>query len=165
MPDRPDHGDRYGGEILRLLRAACLAVAAALLPATATAADLGRLFLTPEQRSSLDARRKARIPDKAATAEIESPVTRLDGYVSRGGGKSTTWVNGEPVPEGSQPQGLRLTPRRSDASRVTVDVVEGENRVDLKIGQSFDRKSGEVRDSLDDGEIKINRRPAPRPAK
>ena len=37
--------------------------------------------------------------------------------------------------------------------------------VDLKIGQSFDRGTGEVRDSLDGGEIKVNRRPAPRPAR
>ena len=55
--------------------------------------------------------------------------------------------------------------RRADSSRVTVDIGENENQVDLKIGQSFDRGTGEVRDSLDGGEIRINRRPAPRPAR
>ena len=132
---------------------------------TAGAQELGRLFFTPDQRSALDARRKARIPDKPATVVVESPVTRLDGFVQRGRGKSTVWVNGDPVPEGTQPDGLRLRPRQSDTGRVTVEIGETENQVDLKIGQSFDRGTGEVRDSLDGGEIKVNRRPAPRPAR
>ncbi len=125
--------------------------------------ELGRLFLTPEQRTTLDARRKARIPDKPVTTVIESPVTRLDGFVSRGGGKSTVWVNGEPVPEGSQPEGLRVQPKRSESGRVTVKIGETENQVDLKIGQSFDRSTGEVRDSLDGGDVKVHRRPVTRP--
>ena len=148
-----------------ILRAVGLASAVLLLSTPAAGAELGRLFFTPEQRGALDARRKARIPDKPATVVVESPVTRLDGLVSRGGRRSTVWVNGEPVPEGTQPEGLRVRPRRTDSGGVTVDVGENENQVDLKIGQSFDRSTGEVRDSLDGGEIKINRRPAPRPGR
>ncbi len=127
-----------------------------LLSPAAIGNDLGRLFFTPEQRAALDARRKARIPDKPAAMVVESPVTRLDGFVSRGGGKSTVWVNGEAVPEGAHPEGLRVRPRRSDSSRVTVDIGETDSQVDLKIGQSFDRATGEVKDSLDGGEIKVN---------
>ena len=127
--------------------------------------DLGRLFFTPDQRAALDARRKARIPDKPATVVVESPVTRLDGIVSRGGGKSTVWVNGEPVPEGVNPEGLRVRPRRSDSGRVNVDIGETDSQVDLKIGQSFDRATGEVRDSLDGGEVTVTRRKAPSPAR
>jgi hypothetical protein len=127
--------------------------------------DLGRLFFTPDQRAALDARRKARIPDKPSAVVVESPVTRLDGIVSRGGGRSTVWVNGEPVPEGVNPEGLRVRPRRSDSGRVTVDIGETDNQVDLKIGQSFDRATGEVRDSLDGGEVIVTRRKAPRPAR
>lgn len=133
--------------------------------APAEAQELGRLFFTPEQRTALDARRKARIPDKPAAVVVESPVTRLDGLVSRGSGRSTVWVNGEPVPEGTQPEGLRVRPRRTDSARVTVEIGESDNQVDLKIGQSFDRSTGEVRDSLGDGEVKVNRRPVPRPAR
>ena len=131
----------------------------------ASAQELGRLFFTPEQRSALDARRKARIPDKPATAVVESPVTRLDGLVQRGRGKSTVWVNGEPVPEGTQPEGIRVRPRRGESGRISVEIGESDNQVDLKIGQSFDRGTGEVRDSLGDGEVKVNRRPVPRPAR
>ena len=133
-------------------------LAANLVPSPAASEDLGRLFFTPEQRGALDARRKARIPDKPATVVVESPVTRVDGLVSRGSGKSTTWVNGEPVPEGSQPEGLRIFPRRNDTGRVIVNIGESDSQVNLKIGQSFDRDSGEVRDSLGGGDIKINPR-------
>jgi hypothetical protein len=127
--------------------------------------DLGRLFFTPEQRAALDARRKARIPDKPAAVVVESPVTRLDGIVSRGGGKSTVWVNGEPVPEGVNPEGLRVRPRRTDSGRVTVEIGQTDNQVDMKIGQSFDRATGEVRDSLEGGEVTVTGRKAPRPAR
>lgn len=121
------------------------------------AEDLGRLFFTPEQRGALDARRKARIPDKPTAVVVESPVTRIDGVVSRRGGKSTTWVNGEAVPEGSQPEGLRVRPKRNDNSRIVVNIGETESEVDLKIGQSFDRGTGEVRDSLNGGDLRVNR--------
>ncbi|MEI6724077.1 MAG: hypothetical protein WCO67_25220 [Betaproteobacteria bacterium] len=121
------------------------------------AEDLGRLFFTPEQRGALDARRKARIPDKPTAVVVESPVTRIDGVVSRRGGQSTTWVNGEAVPEGSQPEGLRVRPKRNDNSRIVVNIGETESEVDLKIGQSFDRGTGEVRDSLNGGDLRVNR--------
>ncbi len=144
---------------------ALLAFFSLLLSLPANGDDLGKLFFTPEQRATLDARRKARIPDKPTTVVVESPVTRLDGLVSRNGGKSTVWVNGEPVPEGTNPEGLRVRPRRSDSGRVTVDIGETDNQVDLKIGQSFDRATGEVRDSLDGGEVTVNRAKSARPAK
>ncbi|MEI6723107.1 MAG: hypothetical protein WCO67_20285 [Betaproteobacteria bacterium] len=126
-------------------------------PMPVYAEDLGRLFFTPEQRGALDARRKARIPDKPTAVVVESPVTRIDGVVSRRGGKSTTWVNGEAVPEGSQPEGLRVSPKRNDNSRIVVNIAETESEVDLKIGQSFDRGTGEVRDSLNGGDLRVNR--------
>lgn len=121
------------------------------------AEDLGRLFFTPEQRGALDARRKARIPDKPTAVVVESPVTRIDGVVSRRGGKSTTWVNGEAVPEGLQPEGLRLRPKRNDNSRIVVNIGETDSEVDLKIGQSFDRGTGEVKDALNGGDLRVNR--------
>lgn len=138
-----------------------LLTAAANVPVPASGQELGRLFFTPEQRGALDARRKARIPDKPATVTVESPVTRIDGVVTRGGGKSTTWVNGEPVPQGAQPEGLRIAPKSRDSGRVVVNVGETNSQVDLKIGQSFDRSTGEVRDSLEGGEVRVNpRRPS-----
>jgi hypothetical protein len=114
------------------------------------AQELGRLFFTPEQRHALDARRKARVPDKPAAAAAVSPTLRLDGYVKRSGARSTVWVNGEAVDDASPPAG------GSDA-RVGVTVGETRSRVQLKPGEVLDRGNGEVHDVLGDGAIRIRR--------
>ena len=129
--------------------------------ASAQVQELGRLFFTPEQRAALDARRRARVPDKpAATPVTESPITRINGAVQRGGGKSTVWVNGEMIPEGAQAEGARVTPRSPSPGRVTIPAGEGAQRYDLRVGESVDRSSGEVRDVIGEGEIRVGPRPA-----
>jgi len=142
------------------LRAALACVAAALLGApSAGAQELGRLFFTPEQRAALDARRKARVPDKpAAVPQAESPVTRINGAVRRSGGKSTVWVNGEMIQEGAQTDAAQVA-RDPGAGRVTLPAGEGTQR-SLRVGESLDRGSGEVKDVIGDGEIKVGPRSA-----
>ena len=130
-----------------------VAALALLLAAQACLAqELGRLFFTPEQRAALDARRKARAPDRPAAVVITSPTTKLDGYVKRSGGPSTVWVNGEPVPEGGG-DGPRI------GSRVSIPVGEGGRRAALKPGEVVDRGTGEVRDVIGEGEIRVRRSP------
>ena len=130
-----------------LLLAACL-----LASETCLAEELGRLFFTPEQRQALDARRRARMPDRPSAPIVTSPTTRLDGYVQRGNGKSTVFVNGEPVPE-SAPEAPRI-----GGSRATVNVGESGARTALKPGETLDRGTGEVRDVVPEGQIRIERR-------
>jgi hypothetical protein len=113
------------------------------------AQELGRLFFTPEQRQALDQRRRARVPDRPSAPLVVSPTTRLDGYVRRQGGKSTVWVNGEPLPE-SAPEAPRI-----GSGRVTVNVGESGARAGLRPGEVLDRGTGEVRDVLGEGEIRI----------
>jgi hypothetical protein len=140
-------------------RVAALLLAFALLaPCAVAAQELGRLFFTPEQRDALDARRKARLPDKPA-ALAPSPTTRVDGSVKRSLGKSTVWVDGSAVPEGTQPEGLRIR-RGGDASRVTVIVGEDGRRIEMRVGETLDRASGEVKGVIGDGEVRIQRRGA-----
>ena len=146
-----------------MTRAAIAATLAGLLGATlatgARAQELGRLFFTHEQRAALDARRKARVPDKpAATPQAESPVTRVDGAVQRTGGRSTVWVNGEAIPEGAQSGGAQVAPRGTGAGRVSIPAGESAQRYDLRVGESLDRGSGEVRDLIGDGEVKVGTR-------
>ena len=139
-----------------MMRLATLALLLALLSAgPAAAQELGRLFFTPEQRAALDARRAARLPDKPA-AVAESPTTRVDGYVKRSSGKSTVWVDGEAMPDGLQLEGLRLQ-RGNDPTRVTVTVGEDGRRIVLRVGESFDRATGQVKDVIGDGEVRIGR--------
>jgi len=129
------------------------------------AQELGRLFLTPSQRAALDARRAERVPDKPAAVEVvESPTTRVDGQVLRSSGRSTVWINGQPVREGAQSEGLRLAPGQSSADGVTLTVGESERNVRLKVGESMNRDTGEVKDVLGDGEVRVSGAPRPRAA-
>jgi hypothetical protein len=140
-------------------QAAALLLAGALLaPCAVSAQDLGRLFFTPEQREALDARRRARLPDKPA-ALAPSPTTRLEGSVKRSLGKSTVWIDGSAVPEGTQPEGLRIR-RGGDPGRVTVILGEDGRRIEMRVGETLDRASGEVKDVIGDGEVRIQRRGA-----
>jgi hypothetical protein len=118
----------------------------------ASAQEIGRLFFTPEQRQALDARRKARLPDRPSAPVIASPTTKLNGYVQRGNGKSTVFVNGEAVPEHA-PEAPRI-----GSGRATVNVGESGARAGLRPGESIDRSTGEVKDVLGNGEIRVNRR-------
>ena len=140
---------------------ACL-IAALLGASAASAQELGRLFFTPEQRAALDARRKARVPDKpAATPQAESPITRVNGAVQRSGGKSTVWVNGEAIPEGAPASGAQPAPSAKGPGRVSLPSGEGAQRYDLRVGESLDRGSGEVRDVIGEGEVTVgSKRPA-----
>ena len=122
------------------------------VPGVCFAQEVGKLFFTPDQRAALDARRKARVPDKPAAVAVASPTTRVDGFVKRSRGPSTVWVNGEPLPEGS-PEAPRIGPR------VSVPLGEGGRRAALKPGEVLDRGTGEVRDVIGDGEIRIRRTP------
>lgn len=139
------------------MRRAALAALLLLLAAPPAAAQaLGRLFYTPEQREALDARRRARLPDKPAAA-APSPTTRLDGYVRRSSGRSTVWVDGEAMNENVQPEGMQLR-RGQDPSRVTVVIGEDGRRIEMRVGQTLDRATGELKDVVGDGEVGVGRR-------
>jgi hypothetical protein len=96
--------------------------------------NLGRLFFTPQQRQDLDRRRQANIQESTVT--VNSFVT-VNGQVSRSNGKNTVWINGAPQETSRRPV---------DPSRVSVQGAEGEPSINLKIGQTFDRARGEVKD-------------------
>jgi hypothetical protein len=132
---------------------ACLALAAGARAAAAQ--EMGRLFLTPEQRESLDGRRKARVPDKPPAAPVvASPTTRVDGYVRRSGGPSTVWLNSEPVTDHAA-DAPRIRSGRGGEAQVEVRVGEDGARVPMKPGQQMNRETGEVRDVLGDGRVEV----------
>jgi hypothetical protein len=144
------------------MRRAALALLsiAFLAPCGVGAQELERLFFTSEQRAALDARRKARLPGKPA-AVAASPTTRIDGYVARSSGKSTLWLDGYAVRDGNQPEGLNMSVRRgSDPSRVSVVVGEERRRIEMRVGETLDRGSGEVKSVIGSGKIRIQRRDA-----
>src|SRR5882672_3171647 len=135
-----------------------LALAAfSLFAPAAQAQELGRLFFTPEQRASLDARRKARIPDKPAAVVVAAPFTHLDAYVKRSSGPSTVWINGESVSDNA-PEAPRIDTSRGASGSVSISVGEAGSRVRLRPGEALDRGNGEVRDVIGDGEIQVRPR-------
>lgn len=149
------------------MRRAWTLLAGILLAAGASAAaaqELGRLFFTPEQRAELDARRKARVPDKpAAVTAIESPRTRLDGYVKRSNGESTVWLNGQPVPVGTGSNEAQIHSSRNRPDTVTVEAGDGKKRrIPLRVGETLERDTGEVTDVLGGGSVKLSPPPGGR---
>jgi hypothetical protein len=130
--------------------------ALALLPPAVQAQSLGRLFLTPAQRTALDVRRASRVPDRPAAIVVESPTARVDGQVVRSDGRSTVWVNGVAVREGARSEGLRVGPTSTGADSVTLAVGDGERRVELKVGDTMNRDTGEVRDMLGEGSVDVS---------
>jgi len=128
----------------------------ALLPPAVQAQSLGRLFLTPAQRTALDVRRASRVPDRPAAVVVESPTARVDGQVVRSDGRSTVWVNGVAVREGAQSEGLRVGPATAEPDSVTLAVGDGERRVEIKVGDTMNRDTGEVRDMLGEGSVGVS---------
>jgi hypothetical protein len=90
----------------------------------ASAAELGRLFFTPEQRAQLD----RGIPQEKSQddANLERTLT-INGIVQRDGGKRTAWINGVPQVTGDSDQ---QTP---DSMQVAIP---GQSKpIKLKVGQ------------------------------
>jgi len=135
------------------MRRVAIALVLCVAPALAAAEEFGRLFFTPQQRSALDERRRARVPDKPAAAVVATPVTRVDGYVKRSAGPSTVFINGDPVSE-TAPEAPRIDTTRTPSGTVSITVGEG-TRTRLKPGEALDRGTGEVRDVIGDGEIHV----------
>ena len=102
------------------------------------AAELGRLFLTPQQRVDLDKRRQANTVE--AEVVVESTVT-LNGQVTRSSGKTTVWING--VPQYDPAGAGRGTYRDADTDAA------------IKAGQTLDRVRGDVRDVVAPGAVRV----------
>jgi hypothetical protein len=126
-----------------------LMLACVAAPAAAAAEELGRLFLTPQQRQDLDRRRATNRAEEEAPQIKEGPLT-LEGHVQRSSGKTATWING--VPQYDSDAG-------HDPDRVMVVPNAGEPGVSLKVGQIYERMSGEVREDLNGGAISVGKSP------
>lgn len=125
------------------LLAALLAWAAA--PADAFAAEpLGRLFLTPERRATLERQRRTGLLEDVSTA---GETISLDGTVTRSGGKTTIWINGRPRHEDS------VAASQSRRATVSADVTPSR----LRVGESVNRTTGAQTDVLTPGAIRIGR--------
>jgi hypothetical protein len=131
-----------------------------LFPRIAYSADgLGRLFLTPDQRSQLEtvrAQRDRRLPaaaDPEAPPVIATPtgpdVVTYNGVVRRSDGKATVWINGKPLNErskGKNDSEVSVLGFRRDGE-VGVAIPQAGRTASLKVGQSLAVTSGRIEES------------------
>jgi hypothetical protein len=89
---------------------ASAAIALLVLSSVAGAAELGTLFHTPKEREQLERLRKGeKMPDGQAAIERPDPV--ITGYVKRSDGKSTVFIDKQPVPVRNPRLEHRLEPK------------------------------------------------------
>lgn len=141
MPTRPYH-----------LALTVLLIAAAAAHAADTP-PLGRLFMSPELRATLERQRLLNIRE---TRSIEGGAMRLDGVVVRSSGKATVWVNNQPQSEDSSGTGVAAALSRQRPDRATL-TTGSDTPADLKVGATINRATRETTDGLAGGEIRVER--------
>ncbi len=121
----------------------------------AAAEDLGRLFLTPERRVTLDRQRQFNIQETARET-TEDATLSVSGIVRRSSGRDTAWINDAPLDVRSPRGGVQVQIDR--ANPATASVAAGEDTpTRLKVGEMLDRGTGETSSGIGDGRIDIKR--------
>lgn len=120
----------------------------------AIGAEIGRLFLTPNERIRLDElRANAKTVDISTTEDASTePVVApnditMQGYVIRNDGKKgTVWLNGYPIQENSSENGIEVGRLPGTSNQVPLTLPGSGKSVNLKAGQTYDSLAGQVRD-------------------
>lgn len=107
--------------------------------------QLGRLFLSPEQRAQLDAQRYGPPPSDPVLAPAPAPPppappVELNGVVQRSSGRSTVWLNQEAQ---NEPHNRLARDKAGVSGTLTLRLSNGQ-AVLLKPGQRYDPASGTV---------------------
>lgn len=98
-----------------------LAAVACLACAVASAAELGTLFNTQEERDRLDRLRRGE-PSVAGVSHEASSTPQVTGFVKRSDGRNTLWIDGVPVSVGSREAARVLDQGDKAAARKSRDV-------------------------------------------
>lgn len=142
----------------RIRLAASLAVLTLAATATRAADPIGRLFFTPERRAVLERQRQSNIQE---TQTLEGATMSLDGVVVRSGGKSTVWINGRPQTESEATTGVQAAVVAGEPGRARL--VAGEEEVtELRVGETINRATRELKDGIEGGHIQVHREPPTR---
>lgn len=121
MQRRLDHVEEPERKIMKSTLKIGLVSIGLAMSSFAGAAELGRLFYSPEQRAQLD------YSYSQAAGPDNGHVLMLNGIVQQHGGKRTVWINGIPQQAGSSND-------RTPESQ-TVQLPGKKSRVKLKVGQ------------------------------
>lgn len=145
----------------RLLLLAGLVATLAAPPAVA--ADLGRLFLSPEERATLDRLRatgpaetivegedlQAAPVEAVETPPPQAPRITVNGIVRRSDGRGVAWVNGMSTLDGDFAAQHFNVAGATRGERVRIGTPGDIPEVDLKPGQSFEPGTQRIVDVRD----------------
>jgi len=133
---------------------------ALLAPAfAADAPELGRLFFTPERRSTLERQRTLNVQEAQS---LQGTSMSLDGVVYRSSGKATVWVNNQAQTEGESSR-TGVTATISPGTPGSALLAPGEEApARLKVGETINRATGERNTRLGGGAVLAPATPASR---
>ena len=124
-----------------------LVLVLAALPSLSQGESLGRLFFTPDERSNLDRARLTGIaPEQEGAPAQQLESITLNGIVKRSSGKTTVWVNSAAQHETDLPPGTKRQASKMRLPDFPVLVQKTGKTVTLKVGQTLNIESGEIRE-------------------
>lgn len=113
-----------------------------LLVASAPRAELaGRLFFTHQERAMLDAMR-----NNSIGLTLGGGSVTISGLVSRNSGKSSIWINGMPINENERVDSVTILHKQPAGGKVTIRMPDSTHAVEMRVGQTLDPASGQVRE-------------------
>lgn len=113
-------------------------------------ATLGRLFFTPERRTSLERQRTHNVQQAQA---LQGTTMSLDGVVYRSSGKSTVWINQHAQNENDAKRtGVSATLSARNPGRALIAPGE-DTPAQLKVGEAVNRATGEKNTRLGGGQL------------
>ncbi|MBX3661548.1 MAG: hypothetical protein KF804_03755 [Burkholderiales bacterium] len=131
------------------MRALLLMLLIAALPAAHAAELAGRLFYTPDQRAQLDQLRAQKAVASQVRDEPVPETVTYNGIIRRSDGKTTIWMNKQPMSAAELRSGQAVTGTVSRDGRIVLQNPAGNNgKVELKVGQSATLLSGKVDESF-----------------
>ena len=107
--------------------------------------NLGRLFMTPVERSRLDHLRQIKPVQEDRRDAMESKTISVQGYVKRHDHRGTAWINHQAMQESSVQDDIRIGAIGDGGVRLKLQ--SSDQRVALQAGQSYDPVSGKIMES------------------
>lgn len=139
------HRARIRAEMKRARFWQALMTAGLLLAANAPRADIaGRFFFTPQERAALNAQRNKSI----GLGTGGEPIT-INGLVARSSGKSTVWINNIPQSNHEAAGGVAIIGKQPAGGKVTVRLPDSAKPIGMKVGQTLDTGSGQIREGYE----------------
>ena len=132
------------------MRALLLTLLLVALPAAHAAELAGRLFFSPEQRVQLDQLRMQKAVTSQARDEPIPETVTYNGIIRRSDGKTTIWMNNQPMSAAELRSGQAITGTVSRDGRILLQNPQAGvgGRLELKVGQSATLLSGKVDESF-----------------